>query len=619
MKHPHRVLPIVLVVGIVVSFGSPAARAAGPRPNVVVVLVDDMGYSDLGCYGGEIATPNLDRLAAGGLRFTQFYNTAKCSPTRAALLTGLYHPEVGVGALRDCMTLGEAMRRAGYFTIMTGKWHLGSQPVDRGFDRYFGHLSGATNFFTGDKTFRLGGEPFQVPTTGFYTTDAMTDYAVRFLDEAADQTRPFLLYVAYNAPHYPLQAPKEEVEKYRGKYLVGWDELRRQRHRRQLEMGLLDGKWKLSPRPADVPAWDSLSEEERRKEDLRMATFAGMVDRADQNVGKLLTKLDEMGATKNTLIMFLSDNGACPFERSKRTHLPPWDPASYWTYDKSWAHACNTPFRWYKQNQHEGGISTPLIVNWPAGLKVKPGSITHQPGHLIDVMATCLDVAGSDYPPTFDGRALKPLRGKSLAPIFRGEKREGHRVLYFQFSNNRAVRRGKWKLVSARGGPWEVYDLDADRTELNDLAAAEPQLAAEMADLWNRWAAEVGLGTRRRADDGKDAGRATRRKRKRRPSPAQTDRKRLSPAEMTDLSEKNRQVDAAGRLCLGISGPCAAKKSDPFASAAAAGPVAIGPRAKELSPGEREKSQHIPEKQPKKDRNSTTTGGFPPQSASHGS
>jgi len=496
--------------GLAMARPGPAAERKDSRPNLVVILVDDMGFSDLGCYGGEIRTPNLDGLARRGIRFTQFYNTAKCAPTRAALLSGLYHPEVGVGQLSDCMTLGEAMRRAGYFTVMAGKWHMTRQPTDRGFDRYFGHLSGATNFFRGDNTFRLNGEPFKVPAKGFYTTDANTDYAIRFLDEARKSGKPFLLYLAYNAPHYPLQAPKEEVDKYLGKYTCGWDKLRKQRHSRQIEMGLFKKPWPLSPRPEDVPAWETLSEEEQKVEDLRMATFASMIDRVDQNVGRLLAHLDKMGATDNTLILFLSDNGACPFQRSKRTHLPPWDPDSYWTYDKKWAHACNTPFRWYKQNQHEGGIATPLIAHWPRGLKAKPGSITHQPGHIVDIMATCLDVAGSDYPAEHDGRTLKPLRGKSLLPILQGRQRDGHDVLYFQFSNNRAVRKGKWKLVSARGGPWELYDMEADRTELSDLSRDKPDLAAELANLWEKWAKEVGLGrTRKPARKRKKATKST--------------------------------------------------------------------------------------------------------------
>jgi len=460
----------------------------GSRPNIIVILADDLGFSDLGCYGSEIHTPHLDRLAAEGLRFSQFYNTAKCSPTRAALLSGLYHPEVGVGALRNCVTIAEALGRGGYFTLMSGKWHLSEEPTERGFERYFGHLSGATNYFVGNNSFRLNGRPFQVPATGFYTTDAMTDYALKFLDEAAGRNQPFFLYLAYNAPHYPLQAPKEEVDKYRGKYLIGWDCLRRQRYQRQLDMGLFAREWKLSPRPDDVPAWDSLTTEQQQREDLRMATFAGMVDRLDQNVGRLVERLKAMGVLDDTLVMFLSDNGACPFERSHHTEFPPWDARSYWTYDKSWAHACNTPFRWYKQNQHEGGISTPLVVHWPRGLKTAPGSVTHQPGHLIDIMATCLDVAGVDYPPTFDGHPVQPLRGKSLVPIFEGRERQGHDVLYFTFSDNRAVRQGKWKLVSARGGPWELYDMDVDRSELNDLSAAMPEKVRELETLWLRWA-----------------------------------------------------------------------------------------------------------------------------------
>jgi arylsulfatase A-like enzyme len=471
------------------------SRAAAPakKPNVLLMMVDDMGWSDLGCYGSEIETPNLDRLAAKGLRFSQFYNTAKCSQTRASLLSGLYHPEVGVMKMSNCWTLGDAMRTGGYNTIMTGKWHLNSQPTERGFDKYFGHLSGACNFFTGDNTFRLNGKPFSVPKQNFYTTDANVEYAVKFLDEVEQSDKLFFCYVAFNAPHYPLQAPKETVEKYLGKYMIGWDKLREQRYAKQKKLGILGTQWKLSPRPKDVPAWDNLSDAKKQEEDMRMAAFAAMIDRVDQNIGILLKHLEKQGKLDNTLVLFLSDNGGCPFERTRGRDKKPWDPTSYWTYDKGWAHACNTPFRLYKQNQHEGGISTPLIVNWPGQLKTAPGAITHQPGHLVDIMATMLDVTGAKYPATFREQKLKPLRGKSLLPIFAGKQREQHEALYFDFAGkHQAIRMGKWKLVAAKRGKWELYDMEKDRTELNNLAAAHPDRAKEMKQTWEKWATQVG-------------------------------------------------------------------------------------------------------------------------------
>jgi len=474
-----------LLAALLLCAAGPAlCRAEPPRPNVVLIMADDLGFSDLGCYGSEIETPNLDRLAAGGLRFTQFYNTAKCHSSRVSLLTGLYCMQAGDTSLSRAVTIAQVVKQAGYFTAMTGKWHLKAEPTDRGFDRYFGHLSGATNYFTGDNTFRLNGRPFTDFGPHFYTTDANTDYAIRFVDEAVAAGKPFFLYVAYNAPHYPLQAPKECVEKYRGRYRAGWDELRRRRYQRQLEMNLFAKPWKLSPRPPEVPAWDSLSEEEKDWEDFRMATFAGMVDRLDQNIGRLVEHLRAKGVLENTIIFFCSDNGACPFERTRGREYMPWDPRSYWTYDVGWAHMCNTPFRWYKQNQHEGGISSPLIVYWPAGLKTPPGSITHQPAHLIDIMATVLELTGAKYPERYEGRTIEPLQGLSLVPIFEGRQRQGHKWLYFIFSNNRAIRQGNWKLVSARGGPWELYDMSVDRSELNNLIDLKPKLAEELRRLW---------------------------------------------------------------------------------------------------------------------------------------
>ncbi len=468
---------------------SPAEEA--PRPNFVVVMVDDLGFSDLGCYGAEIETPHIDRLARQGLRFTQFYNTAKCEPSRVCLLSGLYARQAGYRALDRAVTFAEVLREAGYFTAMAGKWHLERQPTDRGFQRYFGHLSGATNFFTGDDTFRLDGKPWSDFGDDFYTTDAFTDYAIGCVDEALGRQQPFLVYIAHNAPHYPLQAPEADVMKYRGRYRGGWDTLRQARYQRQVEMGLIDSKWPLSPRPDYLPAWDSLSEQQQDWEDFRMAAYAGMVDRLDQNMGRFVEHLKAKGVLDNTLILFFSDNGACPFERTRGDEFMPWDPRSYWTYDVGWAHAGNTPFRWYKQNQHEGGIASPLVVHWPQGLETAPGAITHQPAHLIDILPTLAELAGAEYPEQFAGRPVVPVQGRSLVPIFRGQQREGHDWLYFHWGDNRALRYGDWKLVSARGGRWELYDLAADRTELNDLAAEHPEQVETLSRLWHEVAADV--------------------------------------------------------------------------------------------------------------------------------
>jgi len=487
------------------------SAGAERRPNILIIMADDLGFSDLGCYGSEIETPTLDKLAGQGLRFTQFYNTAKCHSSRVSLLTGLYCDQAGGTSLSRGVTIAEVLKEAGYFTAMSGKWHLKNEPTDFGFMRYFGHLSGATNFFTGDNTFRLNGEPYKVPETfegrNFYTTDADTSYAIKFVDEALETEKPFFLYLAYNAPHYPLHAHKEDVMKYMGRYDGGWDKLRTERHKKQLETGLLPEKWKLCPRPDHVSAWDDLSAEDKAWEARRMATFAAMVDSVDQNLKRLLGHLEKAGQLDNTIVLFLADNGACPFERTKGKEFDPWDPRSYWTYDVGWAHAGNTPFRLYKQNQHEGGISSPLIVHWPKGLKLELGSsagdidqtlrptklgpVTDQPGHLIDIMATCLELGGAKYPKTYGDRTIDPLQGKSLVPILHGKKREAHEALYFHFGTDRALRQGNWKLVSAKLGRWELYDLDADRSELNDLSTKHPERVKKMAAEWFRLAKDV--------------------------------------------------------------------------------------------------------------------------------
>lgn len=464
--------------------------ACGPafaaRPNIVLMMVDDLGYADFGCYGSEIETPNIDRLAANGLRFARFYNTAKCHSSRVSLLTGLYCNQAGSESLSRGVTIAEVLDKANYSTAMVGKWHLQKEPTERGFGKYFGHLSGATNFFTGDSTFRLNGKPWNDFGKDFYTTKANINYAKQFIGEMLEEKpdQPFFLYVAHNAPHYPLQVLEEDYRKYEGRYDVGWDVIRERRQKRQLEMGLVPKDWQPAPRPELVPAWKDLTDEQRAWESRRMTAFAGMVDRVDQVTGELVAYLKGKGVYENTLIMLCSDNGACPFDRTRGKELEPWDPKSYWCYDTGWSHVGNTPFRLHKQNQHEGGISSPMIVQWPAGLTAEKGSITRQPAHLIDFMATAIDVAGAAYPKAWPGIELEPLQGLSMLPIFRGEQREPHEELYFQFSNNRALRKGPWKLVSHQLGAWELYDIDQDGTEMHDLADQKPELVQTLAARW---------------------------------------------------------------------------------------------------------------------------------------
>lgn len=461
------------------------------QPNIVLILADDMGYSDLGCYGGEINTPNLNAMAAKGLRFSQFYNCAKCSPTRNSILTGLYHQQADVGKGTNCVTIAEVLRQAGYTTLASGKWHVGGTPMDRGFDRYFGMLGGSCSYFVPDKTFRLDREPFTTDDKNFYTTNAFTDYALEFLDEAGRKDKPFFLYMAYNAPHYPLHALPEDIAKYRGKFMKGWDLLRKERYERLIQMGLIDKKWALSARGqdkhksfSDVPPWEQVKD--KQAEDLKMAVYAAMVDRMDRNIGRILDKLRELKVEDNTLVMFLSDNGGCPYERNRPADIPPGPAESYRTYDSPWANVSNAPFRLYKRFNHEGGNSTPFIVRWPDVIK-KGGEITHQIGHIIDVMATCVDAAHARYPSQYKGHKITELEGKSLLPIFEGRHREGHDALFWEYMRNKAVRQGKWKIVTIGDNPWELYDMEADRTEQNNLAAKMPEKVEELARLYEAW------------------------------------------------------------------------------------------------------------------------------------
>jgi arylsulfatase A-like enzyme len=479
-----------LLTVLVTAFGVEAIAAE--RPNIVVILVDDLGFSDLGCYGSEIATPTLDRLAAGGLRMSQFYNTAKCHSSRVSLLTGRWCRQAGDESLRRAVTIPEVLAPAGYFTAMAGKWHLSQEPTDFGFQRYFGHLSGATNYFLGDNTFRLNGEKFEVPRDGFYTTVANVDHALGFVGEAREAEQPFFLYLAFNAPHAPLQPLEADYQRYLGRYDVGWDAVREARHARQEELGLFGESVTPSPRPDHIPAWDTLPPAIQDWEARRMAAYAALVDRVDQEIGRLVANLERHGELDNTLLLFVSDNGACPYDRvNKGINQQPFDPETSWSDSTGWAWARNCPFRFYKQNQFEGGIASPAIVHWPAGLKAEAGSIVHSPAHLVDIMPTLLEVTGAEQPETFPGRELTPLAGVSLLPLLAGEPMPSRPPIHLLFSKDRGLRDGPWKLVSFRGGPWELYNIEADRTELHDRAAEHPEIVERMAAQWHAMTADV--------------------------------------------------------------------------------------------------------------------------------
>lgn len=498
------------------SAAAPAAalslHAAGARrrANIVVIMADDMGFSDIGCFGSEIRTPNLDRLAAGGVRLTQFYNCARCCPTRASLLTGLYNHQAGIGHMVNqrtypayqgylndsCVTLAEAMRPAGYHVAMSGKWHVGEDrphwPTDRGFERYFGLISGASNYFRLDagRKMAVDDQPF-TPGQGFYMTEAITDNAIRFIDEFSGRQEPFLLYVAYTAPHWPLHALPEDIEKYRGKYMKGWDALRQERHERQKAMGIVDRRWPLTPRDVAAPAWETVADKADR--DLRMAVYAAQIDRLDQCIGRVMSKIRQSGVEEDTLVLFLADNGGCAEEKiAGEKPVPPGPADSFTSYGLPWANASNTPFRLYKHWVHEGGIASPFIAYWPRQIKAR-NKLVHEPAHVVDIMATCLDVAGASYPKSYKGKDVTPLEGLSLLPLLRNGKREGHEAVFWEHEGNRAARKGRWKLVSRYPQRWEIYDLAADRTEMKDLTSERPDVQKELIAMYDAWAARCGV------------------------------------------------------------------------------------------------------------------------------
>lgn len=532
-----------------------AATHAADRPNIVLIMSDDMGFSDLGCYGGEIQTPTLDRLAAGGLRLTQFYNTARCCPTRASLLTGLYPHQAGIGHMMDdrgrdgyrgdlnrrCVTIAEALRPAGYGTYAVGKWHVtkatqpdgrnDNWPLQRGFDRFYGTITGGGNFYdpgtlTRDNTMISPYADAEYTPQRFYYTDAISDHAVRFIREHHQKSpeKPFFVYCAFTAAHWPMHALEEDIAKYKGKYDGGYEPIRQARLERMKKLGLVNGDAEVTP-----PAGDWSRVENKAWETRCMEVYAAMIDRMDQGISRILGELERTGRLENTLIFFLQDNGACaetvgrqPTEGvpAQRPAKPPLAPQAddfidtlvrpmrtrdgyqvrtgpgtmpgphdtFIAYGQGWANVSNTPHREYKHWVHEGGISTPLIVHWPKGIAAR-GELRKQPGHLIDIMATCVDVSDSKYP---GSKEATPLEGRSLRPAFVNQAIERD-AIYWEHEGNRAIRVGDWKLVAKYGQPWELYDLATDRVESRDLAGSMPDRVKDLAGRWEKWAAHAGV------------------------------------------------------------------------------------------------------------------------------
>ena len=566
MHRPFSILHLpfrIVFFGAFLALGI-GASAAPARPNILIILADDVGFSDLGCYGGEIRTPNLDALAADGLRFTQFYNCARCCPARASLLTGLYPHQAGIGLMTSdrgasfpgagdkgeafpgyrgslnasCVTIAQVLKAAGYRTAAVGKWHVGDSepPTARGFDDFYGFVRGyAVDSWEPRMMIRLpAGKPQRSYAPGaFFATDAITDHALDFLADMRKADAPWLLYVAYQAAHFPVASRQEDMAGYADIYAQGWDKIREQRLARQKEMGLLPAGTPLTPRSripkpeiskrvgsltddGNNPAWDSLPADRRADLAQRMAVYAGMITGMDRNIGRLVADVRASGQLDNTLIFFLSDNGACaewepfgfemaatpnpepgtglnqgtqalPSKLYQGAELPRMGgPGSRPSYGSGWANASNTPWRLYKHYGHEGGISSPLVVHWPAGVKAK-GEFRPQVGHLIDLMATCIDVAGAKYPAEMGGHKILPPEGISLVPAFANQPLE-REYLAWEHEGNRAIREGKWKLVSLAGAPWELYDMDIDRVEMQDLAAREPARVKEMSARWEAWA-----------------------------------------------------------------------------------------------------------------------------------
>lgn len=520
------------------------------KPNIIVILVDDMGYSDIGSFGGEIPTPGLDSLAANGFTMTQFYNAGRCCPTRASLLTGLYPHQSGVGHMdhprknaagdivpayqgylnNKSVTLGEVMKQNGYQTFLSGKWHVGSEeykwPIKRGFDNAYTFVYGAGSYFN-TQPYRPSNRPSVITYNDsiitdfdedFYLTNAITEHAVAGIDSASRSNDPFFMYIAYTAPHWPLHALPEDIIRFEGMYMGGWDSLRNVRYKKMQGLGIIDSSWALPPKfmfPNDssrqdyrgemvelTPVWDELSVQEKRMWDRRMAVYAAMVYRMDQGVKRIIEKLKEKGEYENTLVMFMSDNGAC----HEPVHV--WDitydqsgeigtKASFDGYSYPWANVSNTPFRMFKHWTMEGGISTPFIAHWPA--RIKPNTDRLNYGHVMDIMATAVDAAQGEYPAVFNQKSITPLEGESLLPLFEGTSSDTVRYLFWEHEGNVAVRKGKWKLVKSSQGVVDnlneffLYNLQSDRVELMNVADEYPEITSELKQAYNQWASRVGV------------------------------------------------------------------------------------------------------------------------------
>ncbi len=508
------------------------------KPNIILILADDMGYSDLSCYGSEIPTPNIDNLANEGIRFSQFYNAARCCPTRASLITGLYPHQAGMGGMvnnpkkvdegpyqgylsKHSVTIAEVLKEAGYYTVMSGKWHVGEErphwPTDRGFDNYYGLISGAANYFDITKAkkeelkrhFAIDSTEYLPPTEGFYMTNAITENAIEYIKKANSNSQPFFMYLSYTAPHWPLHALQEDIDIFKGKFMKGWDELREERFVRMKELGFVNENWPISERNEGVMAWNELNDKQKERMDLLMSIYAAQIHRMDEGIGEIMKQLEAFGAKNNTIVMFLSDNGGSseydPFGSDFWGNF--WDgdarPGSgdsYHSYGSSWANLSNTPFRYYKKDTYEGGIATPFIVSWPEKIS-KKGSVSHQPGHIIDIMATICDIVGADYPDTYNGNTITSMPGKSLKPIFNGLEIETQEAIFWEHQGNRAVRDGDWKLVSKKGKDWELYNLKEDRTETKNVINTNNDLALELMKKYDAWTNKVGVEVERSFKD----------------------------------------------------------------------------------------------------------------------